>query len=518
MMRDRRADARLALRKPGTVIMSYPRRLTAAVILAGALSGPVHAADVTPAEATDLQEQLRAWMASLVKPALDVGPAPVQVAAAGDHFDVTIPAPDALSAMGFTAPGLKVTLAARPLDGGRYALDHLVLPQPLLLTMPAAFDTPEKSAKKAPDGTAATPPIPKTVSLGYAAMTFQGLLDPSYATTSSFDTSYSGLHIVSPNSDSTTAKSVSHSTWQPSGDGHLTILSDGSSENTTASITTKDGTVTTYSIGASHSTSQIKAVSPDSLGALVRSIAALVPTVAGTKDSLSPEQRALARTAVLALRDMFAGAEMQQSFQTLKFETMGIGGSIAKAGIATKIGTEKGKLLLATELSVEGVDSPAIPAGVYRDYLPRRIMFKPRVSGIPGDDLVKLLLQAIDSSQADMPALEEQAMALLGAGPLEVAIDDMAVDLGRASLSGNGTLTVASPTDISGDAQITLVGLDALIKTANTTPPLKQAAPVLIFLKGIGKQDGNETVWDIKYEDKKVTVNDTDLSDLIPTK
>ena len=44
------------------------------------------------------------------------------------------------------------------------------------------------------------------------------------------------------------------------------------------------------------------------------------------------------------------------------------------------------------------------------------------------------------------------------------------------------------------------------------------AAPVLIFLKGIAKQEGNESVWSITYADKKVMVNDTDLSDLMPSK
>jgi hypothetical protein len=180
------------------------------------------------------------------------------------------------------------------------------------------------------------------------------------------------------------------------------------------------------------------------------------------------------------------------------------------------MGVTDGKLELATEISVEGVDSPEIPKGIYRDYLPRKITLKPRISGVPSEDLVKLLLRAIDSDANDLAELQEAAMGLLGAGPLEIAIDELGIDLGRASLAGTGSLDVASVTDITGEAEINLKGLDALIKTANTTPDLKQIAPVLIFLKGIGKQDGDATVWNIAYQDNNITVNDTDLSALMP--
>ena len=38
---------------------------------------------------------------------------------------------------------------------------------------------------------------------------------------------------------------------------------------------------------------------------------------------------------------------------------------------------------------------------------------------------------------------------------------------------------------------------------------------MLIFLKGIAKADGDDYVWAINYEKGSVTVNDTDLSELM---
>ncbi len=90
------------------------------------------------------------------------------------------------------------------------------------------------------------------------------------------------------------------------------------------------------------------------------------------------------------------------------------------------------------------------------------------------------------------------------------------LDIGIAKLTGNGELDVSSPADISGEAELRLTGFDALLRKVGATAEFKVAAPVLIFLKGIGERDGNDMVWKVKYEDSKVSVNGTDLSDMIP--
>lgn len=496
--------------------MSSPRLLSAvarsvlvASFMASGFCAPARAADVTPEQATDLEAQLRGWIASLISPAVDVGQRPILVTPDGDHFNVELPAPPVLATSGVTAPGLSIKMKAKPLDGGRWALDDLAIPSPLKLTAPKAMDDAAAGA--------GVPARELTAEISVTGQGFHAVFDPSYATTSSFDVKWTGLKIITPSSTSSTATSASHSTWQPAGEGKINLFSEGNAEKTEARITTHDGKVVTYSIDRSKSSSQAKSVSPASLATLIRSIAALVPTLPGTKDSLNPDQRTLARTAVFALRDLFGNAEASQTMEGIHFTADGHSGSADRFGLGTTMGVADGKLELGTSITLEGFDSPDIPKGVFRDYLPRKIALKPRISGIPSDDLIKLMLRAIDSDASDMAELQASAMALLGAGPLEIAIDDLGIDLGRATLEGNGSIDVASPTDITGDAEISVTGLDALIKRANTTPEIKRIAPVLIFLKGIGKQDGEKTVWNVNYEDNKVIVNDTDLSDLIPS-
>ena len=71
---------------------------------------------------------------------------------------------------------------------------------------------------------------------------------------------------------------------------------------------------------------------------------------------------------------------------------------------------------------------------------------------------------------------------------------------------------------MSGELELRLSGLDALLRTLRQVPEAAVAVPVLLMLKGLGEASGNETVWRIEYADRKVTVNGTDLSDMIPRK
>lgn len=491
----------------GTNLMSSPRLLPALALsglLTAGFSASSHAADVTPAQAAALEGQVRGWMASLVSPALDVGARPVKAVADGDHFNVEIPAPDILGASGLMPPGLSIKLKAKPLDGGRWALDDLVLPSPLKFTMP-----PEQGSK-------ATDVRPST-EISIAGLEYHAVIDPTFATASNFDTKWAGLSIVTPTSSTVSGLSTNHMTWQPATNGTIDVVSEGSSAQSVSKIISKESGVITYTYEKSHSTSRINTVSPASLAALTRSIAQLVPMMPGTKDSLNPAERVLARTAVLALADLLTGFESSQTFDGIKFTADGKSGSVAHATLGSKMGTTDGRLGLSMLVSVDGFDTPDAPTGIWRDYLPRKFVLRPRVSGVPSAGVVKLMLKVIDTDSKDMDRLKPDALALLATGPLDVALDEMSIDLGKASLSGTGTVHIASETDITGEAKITATGLEALIKRTNTDPQLAQATPVLIFLKGIGNQSGDDTVFNISFKNNKMMVNDTDLTSLIPS-
>jgi hypothetical protein len=479
--------------------------LLPALVAAGLLTAPGGArAQVTADQAKSVETQLRDWLAGLVRPALDVGERPVLVEAEGDHFRMRLPAPDVAAKegaakAGIVPAGLQLSWTARPMDGGRWALEELRFPSPFSLTMPAAAGGK-----------------PMTTNISATTQDFHAVFDPSFATTSSFDSALTNFRTTSPQSTTTVAKVTGHSVWQPAGDGRINVLGESGSDRIDVSAQAPDGGKVSYTIDKSRLSTNLKGVAPASLAMLARSIAALAPTIQDKQDTLTAPQRELARAIVFAARDMIGGAELGETVEGLRFAAAGHSASLRKLTVGGTLGAPEGRLALAADIAMEGLDSPEIPKGLFRDYLPRRVTLKPRVSGIPSEDVVKLLLRAIDSDAKDMESLQADAIGLLAAGPLEVALDDLMLDLGPLKLSGNGSVEIAGPTDISGDAEITVTGLNALIKRANTAPELKELAPVLIFLKGIGKQDKDSTVWELAYDNGSFTVNDTDMSALMP--
>ena len=109
-------------------------------------------------------------------------------------------------------------------------------------------------------------------------------------------------------------------------------------------------------------------------------------------------------------------------------------------------------------------------------------------------------------------------MAMLGKGPIHVGLDQLAFDLGPATFEANGAYDIVSPTPAanSGTADIKATNLDDLMKVLSTDEQTKPGVAAIIFLKGIGKQDGNAISWHVEYKDSHILVNGTDMSQLIP--
>jgi hypothetical protein len=480
--------------------MTMPR--AAALLLATTLlASPAMAADATPEQARALEGDLRGWMAGLLGAAIDVGTRPIEVTPAGEALSVRIPAPAMIAALGVVEPGLAVTLKARKMDGGRWALDDLRLPSPLKLMMPGESTGAEKTT---------------LLNWSIDSQDFHAIFDPSFATTSSFDTIWRGYRTVATNQTTLITRSSGHTVLQPADKGRINLISESNGEQLDASIEVPGAPPFTYKATAVRSSGKIANLSPDNLAALVRSLTSL----AGLKDTKAQgsapteEQRKLARTAVLALRDLFASMDASTSFEGMSVSGMGQSATLKKASFGVNLGTPEGKLSLGTSIALNDFASAAIPPGILRDYMPRSIVLKPRVGGFPSEDATRLLLKLIDTDPADMAPVQADALAVLAANPVEIAIDELTIDLGRASIEANGSIEVTSPTEITGEAEISLKGLDALIRRANSDAELKQFAPVLIFLKGIGKKDGEAYTWSINYEGGKFSVNDTDMSEM----
>jgi hypothetical protein len=481
-----------------------PALKLAPALIALAFAPSLARAQVSPENAQALEKQIHDWLSELIGPLVDVPDRPVTLEPKDDHYHVTLPLADALGGLGLDAPNATFTAEARPLPGDRWALDDIRIPNLKV---------------QVPDG---MPGGPLTWSMNIAEQHIRAVIDPDLATATTFDAEISGQTSTTEGQDGAHASAVehyeAHSVWMPVGDGRVDILSTTDGEKMKASQIMPDGTPVNWSVGRLHGSMRIDRVAAASFIAMIREAMNLAPmfTEAQQSGHLAPAARQRTKALLLQVRNLMGGVRTEESLEDLHVESSGLSGSLRKLVIGFGAGADGGKIDFRLNLALDGVDSPAIPAGPLRQYLPQHVAIDPRLSGVPVEDATQLLMAAIDSDQPDPDALQAQALALLKKSPVTVAIDHLDLDLGPAKLHGGGGVEISAPDRMTGDGTVSIVGLDALMKQAATVPDLKAALPVLIMLKGLGHQQGNTTTWRIRYAGDKVMVNDTDLSAMLP--
>lgn len=508
--------------------------LAAAVMSATIAIAPVaRAEDATDEQAEQLEQQVRAWLAELAGPHVHLPDRPLEITAEDDHFRLRLPLDEIAAGSAVTMSGGPITALAKPLDGGRWAIDSFQIPSPFSVSypLPNGGDT--------------------TMTYTLDEQTQHAVFDPSLATASTWDGTIKGYATRSEGPQGTQStrmeELVNHQTWQPAEGGRLNVLAEFDGKLLTVnSVAPKVGLVS-FSAEKLHGSAHMDELQPERLRPILRAVFDLLPVAmqqaretAADKPAkrkrlgdpagklkpaeahhdamkLPPEARDSVRAALVAMRDLTDGFGEKIAFDNLNIEAAGHGGHAARMEAGMGISAPDGLLTLRLNFALDGLDSPDIPAGVYRDYLPRHIALSPRIGGVVGNDLIDLLIASVDSNGHD-PALQAQADELLNKGPITVGLDDLALDFGPVTLKGSGAMRIVSRTDYSGDARLTATGIDAMIKQAGTTPELQQAVPVLILLKGVSQPDGDKLVWNISYRDGKMLVNNTDLSQMIPGK
>ena len=481
------------------------------ILLAAGLVLPMAAhAQITPDQSQQLERQIRAWLAGLLGPNVPLSDHPIRVTPEADHYRLSI---EFAGQYGdnFSVTGDPITMLVKPIDGSRWAVDELRMPSPLRVDNKGPGDEHFKS-----------------YALKIAEQNTHGVIDLSVATTSSLDSMLRGysstMETAKGAQTSHLDRYTSHTVWQPAGAGLLNALIDGHADNFSTSSTMPDGTPVLVSASLFDVTGHIDKVSTDQVTALIKATTDLIPIAMDAahnpqtphSDGIPEAARGPVRAMLVALRDTIGGMEEQYSAQGIKVDAGGHTGSLAKFTAGLGFGAPDGRIDVHMLLAMDGLESAEIPPGVFRDYVPRHVSLRPRISGIPSADVMQFLMHAIDSDGQNGDELTAEALGLLAKGPLSMGIDDLTLEAGPAALKGSGSIEVSSPADYSGQAIFRVTGFDKLIQQASTTPELKQAGPVLIFLKGIGKQEGQAVVWNITYQDKKLLVNGTDLSSMVP--
>jgi len=543
--------------------MSRSFRNIRSALLAATVLAPVaaHAQDATPEQAAQVQQQLRGWLATLLGPKVPLGDKPIQVTPEGDHLRLAVEIAGAVPGSPITVTGGPVTASVKQLDANRWSIENLRLPSPWRVD----------SAK--PDETGFT-----SMSARTEEQTSHGVFDTTFATPSTFDAITRGASSATESASGTRVTSLagytSHTVLQPAPDGRVNMVAEGHGEKLATEGVLPDGTPFKFTADRASLGGHIDNVAFDQIGPMIRGVMEMMPTpasvvpvapvipaprapaivkgkgnpevVANAKQALSgalklreppvpatktaaatsasakhadmtPTQKDSARRVLAAFRAFMGGLDEEVAMENIRMESSGHMVSFGRIAVGFGFGAPGGRIDTHMAMALDGLGSPDIPAGPMRNYIPTHIALRPRASCVPANAVFALIEHAIDANGKDDDALTAEAMGLLAKGPLNLGIDDIALTTGPASLKGGGQVTIASVTEITGKAQFTMSGLDELIKQVNATPELQGmgAGPVLFLIKGMGRMDGPNAVWDITYADGKVMVNGNDLSAMI---
>jgi hypothetical protein len=477
-----------------------------AALLALALGAPATAAEpVTAEQAQAVENDLRAWVGHQLGLADVASTLPLHVTALADSYRVEVPfGGRSLGAGAMSIGAGAVAWTMRPLDGGRWQVEDFAVPSPL--------------EAKAPEP---GQPTPLSVTLRIERQDSGGTVDPSLAGPSDFHVTLGNYTVRSEGvagvGTSHIDEMTSKGTLKPAavaGRVDMASTTDGRGYHIVSPM--PDGTQLDVTIARMHGSSSVDDFDPAGLGALVRLAVANVPAKDAPKDAPRDKKadQAAARSALDTVASLLAAAQAEGTADDIRVVASGQTVTLRRAHWAMGFGAPHGTADVHMTLAIDDADTTALPPdSPMRAFLPHHIALTPRVSGVRNSELVAFLRQTIDTEGKDV---DKRAEALLAGGPLQVGLEDVAIDLDVLKVQGAGLLTVRGTAELHGTAELRARGLDAAITRASGAPELQPALATLIFLKGIGKQEGAETVWRIDYTAGKLTVNGADLGALIP--
>lgn len=478
--------------------------LASLVVLA---PGASRAAEVTPEQARVLEGRLRDWFASVAGSGLPVAASPIQVTPEGDRYRLTMPPAGAkMPGKGWPA----VTADAKPAEGGRWYIENMRFQTPATFTV----NTPAPAAKP---GQKAGPPVPTTYTLTYATQEGGGTWDPTFATPSNFGTNSTGFRMTTEGGGSqqvtTIDRMTSAATLRPASDNRVDVSLDAG--GTGYAMQTKSGAGAAAGAAMDVAAQQIKVqlsmpgVSRERSAQLIPALIRLAPALGAAPDPKAPPNPEGVRLVVQALQGFASGATLNEVLDgfTIKGQGFGFATKQLRLGLDTK--ADGGFLNSAMDIGLDGLALPGMGLDMFADLLPSRVALRPVVTHVPTKELLSLLQAAGENPNAKPPPA--QVAALFSQGGLKAGLESFVLDMGGASFAGKADVDLPSPNAASGTAQVTATNMDALLAKVQTNPALAQAVPVIVFAKGIGRNEGGKLVWDMQFDSSKLLVNGVDL-------
>jgi hypothetical protein len=484
--------------------------------LATVLGGSAYAQTApTPEQAKALEAQVTAWLKQVTAGSIPLPARPIELTPEGDHYAVRVP----LGALGkVQPPDAAITMKARALDGTRWALDDQQFPADITVT------TSEMVAD-APDAKDPSPNGMHAETVTYHAVLgkqdVHGVFDPTYSTATTNGGTIASMELTKTGGagPSTThiGRMTSQSSTQPVDPAHVNVLLDGTGEDYSVKSEMPDGSSIGFSAARLHIMSAVSGLAHDQLVPIIQALAELGKLSKATpadddNKGPSPAEKIALRNVLQKAQGLLTGTKLDESLEGVKFDVSGTSGSIAKVQVAFGGDAPQNTLSADMGLTLDGLVVDALPPNLAA-FVPTHFTIHPTISNIAVDALTKMGMDATAPGKPGGPAgAEPDVQALFAKGGINAGFDKLAMDVAGTTLVGDGKFVVTGPQMITGQAQFTAKGLDALITKMQADPMLAQGVPVVIFLKGIARTTADQSVWQVSVDNTKVLVNGVDLS------
>lgn len=490
-----------------------------ALAIGGSAAAQTVAAQPTPEQAHALEEQITKHLQTSLAGIVAVPPRPVQLTAEGDHYLLRVP----LAMLGkVDPPDAAFTAKARPLDGTRWALDDQQFP-PLLtvVTTETVPDAPD-AKNPMPDGTHKEA---VTYRIKVGQQDVHGVFDTSFATPTTSGGTITSLDIEK---EGGAAASLSHmnqlttqSSTRPIDPAHADILSDLTGTGYSTKTALPDGSDFALQADRVHVTSGLTGLAHDQLLPLLHMASELYhlakPPGDDDTNEMTPAQKAKLHQMLERAHNVLTGGKLDESIEGVKFSIADNTGALGKAQITFGGEAPADTLSASMGLLLDGLTIDTLPPQ-FAAYVPTHFAIHPTVGNVSLTALTKMGLEATAPTPNNQKAKVPQTdiAALFGKGGIQFGFDGLELNVAGASFTGSGMFTSTSPNpkSITGQAQLSARGLDALVAKAQSDPLLQQGVPVVIFLKGIARSSGDQSVWQITVNGPKVLVNGIDLSSI----
>ena len=311
---------------------------------------------------------------------------------------------------------------------------------------------------------------------------------------------------------------TSQASTQPVDPAHVNILVDGSAVDYSVKTSMPDGS--DFTLAAAHLglTSSVSGLAHDQILPVIQTLAQLGRMAQATggdagADGMTPEQKAVANTLLTKAHALLTGSKLDESMDGVKFDFGGTTGTVDKVDVS--FGGDAPQDVLSADMgfTLDGLKVDGLPPNLAA-YLPTHFAIHPTVSGISVAALTKMGMDATAPAPAGQPAPDAtpDIQGLFAKGGINVGFDKLELAVVGTTLSGTGKFVATGPETVTGQAEFTAKGLDALVTKMQADPMLAQGVPVLIFLKGIAHTTADQSVWQVSVDNTKVLVNGVDLS------